>query len=70
MQKVGHSKNLTHDTHLGVLWDENEGTDNQPGAFAELLRYGTTHFEQTREKLVMVEPTKAKFTMKKKLLEP
>lgn len=70
MQKVTHGKHLTHDVHLGVLWDENEGKDIERGTFAELLRYGTTHFEQTRECIKIKECKKGKSTMKKKLLEP
>ena len=69
-QKITHGKGLTHDTHLGVFWDENEGKDCEPGTFAELLRYGCTHFEQTRESMVRVEATPAKETMKKAALEP
>lgn len=70
LQKITHGKNLTNDVHLGVLWDENEGKDVEPGTFAELLRYGTTHFEQTREDIVKMEAKKPAQTMKKGVLEP
>ncbi|KAK6332887.1 hypothetical protein TWF696_002906 [Orbilia brochopaga] len=51
MQKVMHGKGHTETPALGVLLDlpENEGRDREPGTFAELLRYGSVHFEQTRE---------------------
>lgn len=68
-QKITHGKGLTHDTHLGVFWDENEGKDCEVGTFAGLLRYGCTHFEQTRESIVRVEATPAKETLKKAALE-
>lgn len=62
MQKVTHGKNLTKGKALGILWDEeqNEGADCGPGTFAELLRYGSVHFEQTRKEIVTVEPPEPK----------
>ena len=68
---------LTHGTHLktpglGLLWDMkgNERKDMEPGTFAELLRYGTVHFEQTRKDINYVKPPKPEQTLKKGLLEP
>ncbi|KAF3931987.1 hypothetical protein ABW20_dc0102741 [Dactylellina cionopaga] len=51
MQKITHGKNLTKTPALGLLWDreENKDKDREPGTFAELLRYGSVHFEQARE---------------------
>lgn len=58
MQKITHGKGLTKGEALGVILDkkENEGKDVEPGTFAELLRYGSVHFEQKRE----IEYVKAK----------
>lgn len=70
MQKVTHGKDLTNSIHLGALWDENPGMDCQPGTFAELLRYGTVHFEQTRESIVYVTAPAPPEILKKGLLEP
>lgn len=58
MQKITHGKGLTHSVHAGVLFElpENEGSDQIPGTFGELLRYGSVHFEQTRESIAYVEP--------------
>ena len=74
MQKITHGKGLTHDMHCGALMDlpENEGKDQEPGTFGELLRYGSVHFEQRRERIayvdaVVVDP---KFIIHKGLLEP
>ena len=51
MQKITHGKNLTKTKATGVLWEEegNERKDCIEGTFGELLRYGSVHFEQTRE---------------------
>ena len=70
MQKITHGKHLTNSVHLGVLWDENEGYDSKPGTFAELLRYGTVHFQQTRPEIAYVKAPKPPKTIKKGLLEP
>lgn len=70
MQKISHGKNLTHSVHLGTLWDENPGKDYEEGTFAELLRYGTVRFRQTRETIVRKEAAKAKLLLKKGVLEP
>lgn len=71
MQKVTHGKNLTKNSALGVLWDkdENQGKDIEPGTFAELLRYGSVHFEQTRPSIEYVKAVKPAQTLKKGLLE-
>lgn len=70
LQKITHGKHLTDSVHLGVLWDENEGADCEPGTFAELLRYGAVHFEQTRENIAYEEAPRPPETLKKGLLEP
>jgi hypothetical protein len=70
LQKITHGKNLTNSVHLGVLWDENKGKDAEPGTFAELFRYGTVHFEQTRPEISYVEAPRPQKTLKKGLLEP
>ncbi|KAK6530931.1 hypothetical protein TWF281_007763 [Arthrobotrys megalospora] len=51
MQKITHGKELTKTPALGLLWDleENKDKDIEPGTFAELLRFGSVHFEQTRK---------------------
>ncbi|KAE9374131.1 hypothetical protein N431DRAFT_371537 [Stipitochalara longipes BDJ] len=72
MQKITHGKHLTKTPAWGLIWDEkgNENKDIDPGTFAELLRYGTTHFEQTRKSIVYVKPEKPAVTMKKGVFEP
>lgn len=57
LQKVTRAKNLTHSPHLGTLWDlkENAGKDCAPGTFADLLRYGSVHFRQTRDEIATLE---------------
>lgn len=71
MQKVTHGKNLLRTPALGTLWDltENEGKDVEEGTFAELLRYGALHFQQTREEIEKVEPEESGFVIRKGLLE-
>ncbi|EME82054.1 uncharacterized protein MYCFIDRAFT_30457 [Pseudocercospora fijiensis CIRAD86] len=70
IQKITHGKHLTVSKHLGALWDENEGRDVEPGTFAELLRYGCTHFEQTRTEIVRMEAAPVKELMDKGVFEP
>ena len=72
MQKIAHGKHLTKDLALGMLWDmkENEGKDKEPGTFAELLRYGSVHFEQKREGIKYVKAEMPTYRIKKGLLEP
>ncbi|KAF3927326.1 hypothetical protein ABW21_db0202365 [Orbilia brochopaga] len=55
-QKISHGKNHRETPALGTLWDMpgNEMKDSEPGTFAELLRYGTVYFEQTRELEYMI----------------
>ncbi|EPS42275.1 hypothetical protein H072_3764 [Dactylellina haptotyla CBS 200.50] len=50
MQKISHGKGLTQTPELGLLWElpEFQNKDIEPGTFAELLRYGSVHFEQSR----------------------
>jgi hypothetical protein len=69
MQKITHGKNLTNSVHLGVLWDEHPGSDCEPGTFAELLRYGTVNFEQTRASIAYEKAPAPAETLKKGLLE-
>lgn len=72
MQKISHGKHLNKTPALGLLWDlkENDGKDNEPGTFAELLRFGSVHFEQTRKDILFVQTEKPPQTMKKGVLEP
>lgn len=60
LQKITHGKGLTHSPHCGLYLDmkENEGVDVKPGTFAELLRYGSLHFEQTRDEISYVKGVK------------
>jgi hypothetical protein len=72
MQKITHAKGLTVQPAAGALWDlkENEGKDCTEGTFAELLRYGTTHFRQTREGIRYWKAKGPTELLNKTLLEP
>ncbi|KXT00420.1 hypothetical protein AC579_7011 [Pseudocercospora musae] len=70
IQKITHGKHLTVSKHLGTLWDENEGKDVETGTFAEVLRYGCTHFEQTRTEIVRMEAKPFQKLMHKGVFEP
>lgn len=72
MQKITHGKDLTKDAALGTLLDmeENQGKDAALGTFAELLRYGSVHFEQSRERIEYVKARKPEQRITKGLLEP
>jgi hypothetical protein len=72
MWKISHVKGLTHKPQLGTLLDasENDGKDQAPGTFMELLRYGTVHFRQKRESPSLREAPRPVFTLKTGLLEP
>lgn len=72
MQKVTHGKGLVKTLALGALLDspENVGKDCAPGTFFELLRYGSVHFRQKRESIVLMEAKRPSTTMKKGVLEP
>ncbi|KAJ9500934.1 hypothetical protein H2202_003492 [Exophiala xenobiotica] len=72
LQKITHGKNLTVTPSLGVIWEEpgNQNKDHEPGTFAELMRYGSTHFEQTRESVRYVQAKRPEMSLKKGLLEP
>ncbi|KAK4494650.1 hypothetical protein PRZ48_014006 [Zasmidium cellare] len=72
MQKVTRGHDLIEGLALGSLWDmpENLGKDAEPGTFAELLRYGSVHFEQTREEIEYVDPESPEMVLSKGLLEP
>jgi hypothetical protein len=73
MQKITHGKGLTHDIHCGALLDreENKEKDCEEGTFGGLMRYGSVHFEQTRESIAYTEPElpDPKVIIHKKLLE-
>jgi hypothetical protein len=74
LQKITHGKHLTETPALGIFLDakENEEVDIAPGTFAELLRYGSIHLEQTRESIDYIKakrPTLERI-IKKDLLEP
>ena len=71
MQKITHGKYLIKGLALGSLLDlkENEGKDKEPGTFAELLRYGSVHFEQKREAIKYVKAEMPTYRIKKGLLE-
>ena len=68
-EKITHGKGLTNDIMLGALWDEHEGRDNEPGTFAELLRYGALNFRQTREEIRYVKAPGPAKTLRKGLFE-
>ncbi|EED19058.1 conserved hypothetical protein [Talaromyces stipitatus ATCC 10500] len=72
MQKITHGKNLTKTPALGILLDkpENVNKDIEEGTFADLLRYGSVHFEQTRSQIAVVKIEKPVETMKKGVFEP
>lgn len=73
MQKVAHGKRLLKKPALGALLDleENRDADVEPGTFAELLRYGSVHFEQTRTEIAYVDAVRPEERMiiRKGLLE-
>lgn len=73
LQKITRAKGLTHSPHLGTLWDlpENIGKDRAPGTFAELLRYGSIHFRQTRDEIAVLDAPnpKEEDMINKKLFE-
>jgi len=71
LQKITHGKKLTKSPALGILWDraENEGKDVEKGTFAELLRYGSVFFEQTREGIKYVEAPREGIVIRKGLFE-
>jgi hypothetical protein len=72
MQKITHGKNLTKTPAWGLLWDAegNENADIAPGTFAQLLRYGSVHFNQMRESITYVKVEKPAQTMRKGVFEP
>ncbi|KAF2794770.1 hypothetical protein K505DRAFT_241388 [Melanomma pulvis-pyrius CBS 109.77] len=74
LQKITHAKGITKDLACGMLLDkkENERKDGEPGTFGELLRYGSVHLEQTRERINYVDPIRPeeKVIIHKGLLEP
>ncbi|KAI1208568.1 capsular polysaccharide synthesis protein-domain-containing protein [Annulohypoxylon truncatum] len=49
--KLSHGPPGALDSFLADLWDsaEHHGKDNEDGTFAAYLRYGSVHFDQTRE---------------------
>ncbi|KAL4965048.1 glycosyltransferase [Aspergillus stella-maris] len=70
LQKIYRGKEMMKYPALGTLWDEeeNEDKDHEPGTFAELLRYGSVHFEQTRG-ILYVENPRPSLVLKRGLLE-
>jgi hypothetical protein len=74
MQKITHGKKLMKSPACGVYLDlpENKGKDIAPGSFAELLRYGSVHFEQTRDEIKYVKPIRPddEAIIHKRLFEP
>lgn len=72
MQKITRGKKILKGVALGILLDikENEGRDIARGTFAELLRYGSIHFEQERKAIKYIKAEKPTHTIKKGLLEP
>ncbi|KAI3316745.1 glycosyltransferase family 32 protein [Xylariaceae sp. AK1471] len=72
MLKIGTIKGLVDWVSLGTLWNrpENLGKDNEPGTFAELLRYVPLHFQQTRENIKTIAVKETAATFKKGVLEP
>lgn len=55
MMKVTRGSGLSVGMHLGAIWDQDIDADIRPGTFAELLRYGSIHFRQTREMVSQME---------------
>lgn len=72
MQKISRGKNMSVSVQLGTMLDlpENLGKDNEPGTFAELLRYGTVHFRQKRAHVVTQNPVARSAPVRKGHLEP
>lgn len=73
MEKVTHAGGLLKTPALGALWElpENVNKDREPGTFAELLRYGSVHFEQTKRvvKEVKIQRPAGELIMKKGIPE-
>ncbi|MCJ1385012.1 hypothetical protein MMC17_008130 [Xylographa soralifera] len=71
MQKITHGKDLTTVFALGMLLDMegNEMKDVEPGTYAELLRYGSVHFEQERKTIDYVRAEAPEVIIRKGLLE-
>jgi len=72
MEKIYRGKGLTNKVTLGILLDKPEfaDLDCKDGTFAELLRYGTSHFQQTRQSVSYVPALPSPVKMKKGLFEP
>lgn len=72
LMKVTSAQGMTITPHLGALWSlpENLDKDSAEGTFAELLRYGSVHFEQTRAMIDYLVAGRPKTAVKKTLLEP
>lgn len=72
MQKIAHGKHLTKTPALCMLWDmpENKEKDIEPGTFAELLRFGSVHFEQDRKNIDIVKAEKPEHIIREPLLGP
>lgn len=70
MQKVTRIRSISMVKQLGTLWDEAGDADAAPGTFAELLRYGAVHLEQTRVGLDAMKVPRPPMIIRKGLLEP
>ncbi|KAL2814882.1 hypothetical protein BDW59DRAFT_177809 [Aspergillus cavernicola] len=70
MQNIYRGKEMLKYSALGTLWDEkeNEGKDQEAGTLVELVRYGSVHYEQTRD-IVPVETPRPPVVLSKGLLE-
>ena len=71
-QKITRGIDILKDVALVILLDmkENEGKDIARGTFAELLRYGSVHFQQERKAIKYIKAEKPTRTIKQGLLEP
>ena len=69
MMKVTRGSGLSVGQHLGAIWDQDPDADIRPGTFAELLRYGSIHFKQTREGISQMESRAPVKTFAKGALE-
>ncbi|KAI1170342.1 hypothetical protein F4777DRAFT_569592 [Nemania sp. FL0916] len=72
MLKIGTIKGMVDWVSLSTLWNrpENLGKDDEPGTFAELLRYVPLHYRQKRKGILTLVPKKPFVTLTKGVLEP
>jgi hypothetical protein len=71
VQFIHRAKGLALYPQLGVLLDqkENENLDVGSGTFFDLLRYGSVHFEQRRDKINLYAAEKPEAIIRKRVLE-